>query len=285
MKTMRKVRKVVDGVPTIEGAGVHLRRVIGNRDAPGYDPFLLLDDFRSSSPEFFEAGFPWHPHRGIETITYMLEGTVEHKDSLGNHGVIEPGDVQWMTAGSGIIHQEMPKGDPAGRMGGFQLWANLPARQKMMDPRYREVLSSQIPSLTDETGSTVRIISGEVDGIKGPVQDIVTDPEYLDITVPANSRYMRSTKPGHIVLAYVIGGSGAFDSNQTRVADGQLAVYGDGDDIEVNTGESSVRFLYLSGQPIGEPVAWYGPIVMNTEEEIRTAIREYQTGKFIKYKG
>jgi redox-sensitive bicupin YhaK (pirin superfamily) len=261
------------------------RRVIGNRDAPGYDPFLLLDDFRSSSPEFFEAGFPWHPHRGIETITYMLEGTVEHKDSLGNHGVIEPGDVQWMTAGSGIIHQEMPKGDPAGRMGGFQLWANLPARQKMMDPRYREVLSSQIPSLTDETGSTVRIISGEVDGIKGPVQDIVTDPEYLDITVPANSRYMRSTKPGHIVLAYVIGGSGAFDSNQTRVADGQLAVYGDGDDIEVNTGESSVRFLYLSGQPIGEPVAWYGPIVMNTEEEIRTAIREYQTGKFIKYKG
>jgi len=285
MENIRKVRKVITGVPTIEGAGVHLHRVFGNRDAPEFDPFLLLDDFRSPDPSQFEAGFPWHPHRGIETITYMVEGTVEHRDSLGNRGVIGTGDVQWMTAGSGIIHQEMPVGNMEGRMGGFQLWANLPASQKMMDPRYREVLESQIPSLVDETGSTLRIISGEVNGIKGPVQDIVTEPEYIDVTVPPKSTFTLPTKAGHIVLCYVIQGNGVFDPGIPPVSNGQLAVLDEGDAVQVKTTDAPVRFLFLSGKPIGEPVAWYGPIVMNTEEEIRTAVTEYQSGKFIKYKG
>lgn len=282
MEEIRKIQKVLTSRPTVEGAGVNLRRVFGNNDAPQYDPFLLLDDFRSNDPADYMAGFPWHPHRGIETITYVLTGSVEHRDSMGNRGVISAGDVQWMTAGSGIIHQEMPKGNVDGSMGGFQLWANLPARQKMMAPRYREVLVDQIPVITDESGATLRIISGEVNGVKGPVQDIITEPEYLDITVPGNTSFIHDTPSGHTLVCYVIEGSGFFDPDHGAVSEGKLVHYGDGDRIVVRTDESQVRFLLISGKPIGEPVAWYGPIVMNTEEEIRTALKEYQTGKFIK---
>ncbi len=282
MDEIRKIHKVLSSRPTVEGAGVNLRRVFGNNDAPQYDPFLLLDDFRSNDPADYMAGFPWHPHRGIETITYVLSGSVEHRDSMGNRGVIGAGDVQWMTAGSGIIHQEMPKGNVDGSMGGFQLWANLPASQKMMPPRYREVLVDQIPIVTDESGATIRIISGEVNGVKGPVQDIVTEPVYLDVTVPGKASFVHNTPSGHTLVCYVIEGSGFFDPDHGSVSEGKLVQYGDGNKILIRTDESPVRFLLISGKPIGEPVAWYGPIVMNTEEEIQTALKEYRTGKFIK---
>ncbi len=282
MDEIRKIHKVLASRPTVEGAGVHLRRVFGNNDSPLYDPFLLLDDFRSNDPADYNAGFPWHPHRGIETITYMLSGSVEHRDSMGNGGVIGAGDVQWMTAGSGIIHQEMPQGNIEGSMGGFQLWANLPASQKMMAPRYREVLVSQIPVVSDKSGATIRIISGEVNEVQGPVQDIVTEPEYLDVTVPGKTSFVHKTPSGHTLVCYVIEGSGFFDPDHGAVSEGKLVHYGDGQSIVIRTGKSPVRFLMISGKPIGEPIAWYGPIVMNTEEEIRVALKEYQTGKFIK---
>ena len=208
MGNTRKIQKVIKGKPVLEGAGVRLKRLFGFNKGTEFDPFLLLDDFRGDNPRDYIKGFPWHPHRGIETITYILDGKVEHGDSMGNRGIIGPGDVQWMTAGSGIIHQEMPKGDEAGRMGGFQLWANLPASRKMMDPRYRDVKSSQIPEIRAANGATIRIICGEVDGTKGPVRDIVTDPEYLDVTVPAGTEFTRRTRPGHTAFAYVIGGRG-----------------------------------------------------------------------------
>ncbi|MFA6292025.1 MAG: pirin family protein [Victivallales bacterium] len=300
MKENRKVRKVITGKATVEGAGVHLHRVFGNSEVPLFDPFLLFDDFRSNEPAHYLKGFPWHPHRGIETITYVLRGDVEHGDSMGNKGIIGSGDVQWMTAGSGIIHQEMPKGDSVGRMYGFQLWANLPASHKMMEPRYRGILAEEIPAVKVSGGASVKVISGKVDGIQGPVRDIVTDPEYLDVSIPPNSVFTRQTVPGHTVFAYVIDGKACFCQQKNPfsyevrganyfdirrdplVGDGSLVLFDDGGQVLVSTDDHSVRFLLVSGKPIGEPVAWYGPIVMNTQEELQTAFDEYDSGTFIK---
>ena len=301
MNTVRRIKKVWKSKPTIEGAGVHLKRAFGYDQVPELDPFLLLDDFRSDNPDHYLKGFPWHPHRGIETITYVLRGEVEHGDSMGNRGIISSGDVQWMTAGNGIIHQEMPKGDKKKAMSGFQLWANLPASHKMMDPRYRDVKNQQIPEIGLTGGSKVKIICGKVDGTSGPVQDIITDPEYLDVTIPAGATFTRPVKRARNVFAYVIEGEGYFD--QGRDAYGHeivgtnyfdlkrsclcgnetIILYGDGDEISVTSEKNGVRFLLVSGKPIGEPVAWYGPIVMNTQEELRIAFEEYQNGTFIKH--
>lgn len=284
MQNTRKIKGISKSVPTMEGAGVHLHRAFGFGEAPGLDPFLLLDDFRSDLPEHYLKGFPWHPHRGIETITYVLKGDVEHGDSLGNHGDISDGDVQWMTAGSGIIHQEMPKGDAQGMMWGFQLWANLPASQKMMEPRYRDVLASRIPVVKLADGVRIKVICGEVDGISGPVRDIVTDPEYLDIFLPAGRVYEHSTEPGRTVFAYVIEGMGSFDFRCKQIVDNRTLVrFDDGDRMIACTKGSHMRFLLCSGRPIGEPVAWRGPIVMNTEEELELAFEEYAAGTFIKH--
>jgi len=284
MKHTRAIKKIIKSKPTIEGAGVHLNRVFGFNETHLFDPFLLLDDFRSDDPSRYLAGFPWHPHRGIETITYMLAGTVEHGDSMGNKGVISAGDTQWMTAGSGIIHQEMPQGDASGRMGGFQLWANLPRSHKMMDPRYRDIKRDQVPEVILENGATVRIICGSVGKNQGPVQDIVIDPEYLDVTVPAEAEFVHDTKQGHTVLAYVIEGAGTFDKEKSvMVANGSLCLYEDGDRCVITADKKPVRFLLISGKPINEPIAWYGPIVMNTEEELETAFEEYRNGTFIKH--
>lgn len=302
MRNGRKIRKVLRSRPTIEGAGVHLKRAFGFSQVALLDPFLLLDDFRSTDPQQYLAGFPWHPHRGIETITYMLRGNVEHADSLGNRGVIGAGDVQWMTAGSGIIHQEMPNGDAAGGMGGFQLWANLPASHKMMEPRYREVKAHQIPEVAAGSGVRIAIICGEIAGARGPVQDIVTDPAYLDVTVSAKTEFVHPTPSGHTVFAYVIGGRACFCQEQETdpfgyeveaasycdiqrtpfVTDQTVVLFGDGAHVVVSTEEEGVRFLLVSGKPIGEPVAWYGPIVMNTRAELRVAFEEYGNGTFIK---
>jgi redox-sensitive bicupin YhaK (pirin superfamily) len=300
MPKTREIRKVFKSKPTIEGAGVHLQRVFGFSEVPLLDPFLLLDDFRSDEPDHFLKGFPWHPHRGIETITYVLSGDVEHGDSLGNKGIIGSGDVQWMTAGSGIIHQEMPKGDENGSMYGFQLWANLPSADKMMGPRYRDIHSGQIPEIKLPNGAVIKVIAGEVAGIKGPVGDIVIDPEYLDVTLPENSRFTHPTKQGHTVFAYVIEGQGFFCKEKNPftyemvgknyfdfqptpfAADRTIVLFGDGEEVTVSTEQEKVRFLLISGRPIGEPVAWYGPIVMNTQEELQTAFEEYRQGTFIK---
>jgi len=303
MATTRPIRKVLKSKPTLEGAGVHLKRVFGFSEVPTFDPFLLLDDFRSDLPEHYRNGFPWHPHRGIETITYVLAGEVDHGDSLGNNGTIYAGDVQWMTAGSGIVHQEMPRGDADGRMHGFQLWANLPARQKMMDPRYRDVTGRDIPEVTLPGGVTVKVIAGEVSGQQGPVRDVVIEPEYLDVTVPPGAEFRHPAPPGHTVFAYVIGGRAYFCREKNPftwemegrnyfdiqrdpfVGNGMLVHFGDGDEVQALTEEKPARFLLISGKPIGEPVAWYGPVVMNTREELRVAFEEYQQGTFIKYKG
>ena len=298
----RHIKKVIRSKPTIEGAGVHLRRAFGFSEVPMMDPFLLFDDFRSDEPRYFTKGFPWHPHRGIETITYVLSGDVEHGDSMGNGGVIGSGDVQWMTAGGGIIHQEMPKGDKAGRMDGFQLWANLPASHKMMEPRYRGLTSSEIPEITIAGGIKIKIICGKVNGTQGPVRDIITEPEYIDVTMPARAEYVHPTKLGHTVLAYIIEGKGCFCKQKNPfsyevegmnyfdlqrsafVGDATLVVFDDGEQVVVSTEEEPVRFLLFSGKPIGEPVAWYGPIVMNTQEELKIAFEEYNNGTFIKRK-
>ena len=303
MPAIRKIKKILKSKPTLEGAGVHLKRVFGFSEAPLFDPFLLLDDFRSDNPAHYVKGFPWHPHRGIETITYILDGDVEHGDSLGNKGIIGSGDVQWMTAGSGIIHQEMPKGDENGKMYGFQLWANLPHREKMMDPRYRDIANEQIPEVKLPNGTTIKIISGVVSGIRGPVQDIVIDPEYIDVTIPANSEFRHPTKRGHTVLAYIIDGQGYFCreknlftyegkketdfdiQHEPFIDNGTIVLFENGDEITVLTKERKVRFLLISGKPIGESVAWHGPIVMNTQEELQIAFEEYKQGTFIKYKG
>lgn len=301
MTTPRKIRKVLKSKPVIEGAGVHLKRAFGFSEVPQFDPFLLFDDFRSGNPEEYIKGFPWHPHRGIETITYVLKGDVEHGDSMGNKGVIGSGDVQWMTAGSGIIHQEMPKGDPDGRMLGFQLWANLPASQKMMDPRYRDVKSNQIPEVLLDNGTKIKIICGRVGETSGPVQDIVIEPEYLDVTVQVQATYRHPTKTGHNVFIYVIGGKGYlcqerepftyefeginyFDMERDPfVGNGEIVLFEDGEEVVVSTEDEPVRFLLISGKPLGEPVAWSGPIVMNTQEELRTAFEEYHRGTFVKH--
>ncbi len=285
MNAARKIKKVFRSKQTIEGAGVHLKRAFGFSEAGQFDPFLLMDDFRSENPNHYSKGFPWHPHRGIETITFILQGKVEHGDSLGNSGIIDSGDVQWMTAGSGIIHQEMPKGDTSGRMEGFQLWANLPAAEKMMPPRYRDVKSDEIPLITLENGVQIKIICGRVNNVQGPVRDIMIDPEYLDITVPAHTDYEHPTKPGHTVFAYVIGGRGYFGMETDPLADnGTIILFTDGNTVHIKTGDDSIRFLLISGKPLDEPVAWHGPIVMNTQEELRLAFDEYQKGTFLKHR-
>lgn len=302
MNAARKIKKIFRSKQTIEGAGVHLKRAFGSSEVGQFDPFLLLDDFRSENPNHYNKGFPWHPHRGIETITYILQGKVEHGDSLGNKGVIDPGDVQWMTAGSGIIHQEMPKGDASGRMEGFQLWANLPAAEKMMLPRYRDVKSNDIPVITLENDVQIKIICGTVNKIHGPVQDIMIDPEYLDITVPAHTVYEHPVKPGHTVFAYVIAGQGYFCKEKkpfTYEAEGEnyfdmetdplasngtLILFEDGRSVHIETGDPSIRFLLISGKPLNEPIAWHGPIVMNNQAELQLAFDEYRAGTFLKNK-
>lgn len=285
MHSRRKIQEVIKARPTMEGAGVHLNRVFGfSEDHTMFDPFLLLDDFRSDHPDFYIKGFPWHPHRGIETITYVLRGDVEHGDSMGNKGIISAGDVQWMTAGNGIIHQEMPTGDADGAMHGFQLWANLPASHKMMDPRYRDVKRADIPDITLDNGTTIKIIAGSFDDTQGPVRDIIIDPQYFDITVPEGSEFRLNTKRGHTVFTYIIGGKGYFDEEGNPPAVNRtLLLFDDGDEIALTTAAAPVRFLFISGKPIGEPVAWRGPIVMNTEEELRIAFEEYNNGTFIKH--
>jgi redox-sensitive bicupin YhaK (pirin superfamily) len=300
MTVARKIRQVLKARPTLEGAGVHLQRVFGFTEVPRFDPFLLLDDFRSDTPEHYLKGFPWHPHRGIETITYVLQGDVAHGDSLGNRGLISAGDVQWMTAGSGIIHQEMPQGDLEGRMYGFQLWANLPKSHKMMEPRYREVKQAQIPEVVLGDGVRIRLICGRVGETQGPVTDIVTDPEYLDVTVPPGVEFRHPTKRGHTVFAYVIAGQAYFCREKNPfayevaglnyfdmerepfVGNGKLVLFEDGDEVVASTEAEAVRFLLIAGRPLQEPVAWYGPIVMNTEKELEIAFEEYRQGTFIK---
>jgi redox-sensitive bicupin YhaK (pirin superfamily) len=284
MTQLRAITELSKSRPTMEGAGVYLHRAIGMGPPEQYDPFLLLDDFRGDRPALYVKGFPWHPHRGMETITYVLRGEVAHGDSMGNRDVIAPGDVQWMTAGSGIIHQEMPAGDTDGKMYGFQLWANLPAANKMMEPRYRGVRSNEIPVVTDAGGATVRIIAGKVGGTEGAVRDVVSSPEYLDVTVPAGKTFTHPTPRGHTVFAYVIGGEGRFapDSDES-IGDRYLVSYGDGDAVSISAAESEVRFLLVSGKPIREPIAWNGPIVMNTEEELQHAFEELEKGTFIKH--
>jgi redox-sensitive bicupin YhaK (pirin superfamily) len=304
MRSYRRVKKIWKSRPTIEGAGVHLKRAFGYYEVPQLDPFLLLDDFHSDNPDHYLKGFPWHPHRGIETITYVLQGEVEHGDSLNNQGVIRPGDVQWMTAGSGIIHQEMPKGDKKKLLWGYQLWANLPASHKMMDPRYRDVKQIQIPEVELDSGAKVKIICGQINGVAGPVRDIVTDPEYIDVSLPPHTNFVHPVKPGHTLFAYVMDGKAYFDQERNpykyeiiganyfdfkrecQFSPENIILYErTGDAIVVTTEDSPVRFLLVSGKPLGEPVAWYGPIVMNTQEELKIAFEEYQSGTFIKYKG
>jgi hypothetical protein len=270
--------------PTLEGAGVHLNRVFGFRELPDLDPFLLLDDFRSENPDHYLPGFPWHPHRGIETITYVFSGRVEHGDSMGHQGVIGPGDVQWMTAGNGVIHQEMPKGDARGRMGGLQLWTNLPSTHKRMPARYRGITASEIPEVVSEDGVKVKVIAGSVDDVIGPVRDVIADPEYLDVTVPLKGVFRHSTPKNHNVLAYVLEGEGLFggvEGDEVRLGNRTLAVFGEGHRVEVRAGAKEVRFIFLSGLPLKEPVAWKGPIVMNTQDELIQAFDDLEQGTFL----
>ena len=283
MNEVRGVRKLVKSQPTIEGAGVHLHRAIGLGAPEEYDPFLLLDDYRSDTPAHYLKGFPWHPHRGMETITYVLAGEVEHRDSLGNRGVIATGDVQWMSAGSGIIHQEMPKGDARGAMYGFQLWANLPATNKMSEPRYRGITSGEIPVVTDRDGAIVRVVAGRVGEVVGPVGDVVTKPEYLDVTVPAGKTFTHRAPREHTVFAYVFEGSGVFGDDR-GAGDRHLVSFDTGDVVTVSAQAEPLRFLLVSGRPIGEPIAWQGPIVMNTDEELRIAFEELENDTFIKHR-
>jgi hypothetical protein len=293
--SVRPVKQVIHPKPTLEGAGVRLQRGFGFGNTNEFDPFLLFDDFRNDNPADYLAGFPWHPHRGIETITYVLTGTVDHGDSLGNRGSLGAGDIQWMTAGSGIMHQEMPKGDPQGRMHGFQLWANLPASLKMTKPRYQDVPAKDVPDVTDDDGTKVRVVCGEFWGQKGPVEGVAADPRYLDISVPPRTRRVLPVESSRHAFAYVFAGSGTFrDASAPRAVRNELmndeydfgnrslVLFDSGDEIVVESGDEGIRFLLVSGQPIEEPVAWYGPIVMNTQAELRDAMRELQLGTFIK---
>ena len=297
--SIRPVKRIVESKPTIEGAGVKLRRAFGFGDTDETDPFLLFDDFRNERPADYIAGFPWHPHRGIETITYVLSGTVAHGDSLGNQGALGAGDVQWMTAGRGILHQEMPKGDAQGRMHGFQLWANLPSALKMTTPRYQDISAEGIPEIVDDDGTRVRVVCGEFWGKRGPVDGIAADPSYLDVSVPPGKRKTLPVGLRHNAFAYVFEGSGAFrDSSAPRgvlteksgpvetlvreqTGNRSLVLFDRGDEVSVQAGDAGIRFLLVSGQPIQEPVAWHGPIVMNTQEELRQAIDELRAGTFI----
>ena len=284
MNKTRQVKTIYSGQPTLEGAGVRLSRVFGHAEVPTFDPFLLLDDFHSRNSRDYLAGFPWHPHRGIETVTYMTRGRVEHGDSLGNSGIIGPGDMQWMTAGSGIIHQEMPKAGKNGHMGGLQLWVNLPGDQKMMPPRYREVRSVDIPVIRGKNGVSVKVISGRYGSLPGPVQDIIVEPEYFDVTVPSGQAFTHEVAGEHTVLAYVLEGQGLFSpENPKPVGPGHLVLYDSGSEVKITGARDPLRFLLISGKPLGEPVAWYGPIVMNTREELQLAFEEYRSGTFIKH--
>ena len=299
--SIRAIKRLIKAKPTIEGAGVHLRRAFGFGNTQDFDPFLLLDDFRNDKPEDYLAGFPWHPHRGIETITYILSGNVEHGDSLGNQGVLAAGDVQWMTAGSGIIHQEMPRGDGDGKMHGFQLWANLPSSLKMTAPRYQDVQSTDIPEVVDDDGTKIRVICGSIWGATGPVDGIAAEPEYLDVSVPPGKRKILPVETTRHAFAYVFAGSGRFcnasapldvptegvgwsDTSLSEEADNRsLVLFDRGDEVSIQAGEKGIRFLLVSGKPIEEPVAWYGPIVMNTQEQLRQAFAEYKAGTFLKH--
>jgi quercetin 2,3-dioxygenase len=298
--SIRPIKRLSKSKPTIEGAGVHLRRAFGFGNTSEFDPFLLLDDFRNDIPEDYLAGFPWHPHRGIETITYVLAGSVEHGDSLGNRGTISAGDVQWMTAGSGIIHQEMPKGDQAGRMHGFQLWANLPSSLKMTAPRYQDVKADDIPVVTDDDGTIARIVCGSFWGTIGPVTGIAADPIYLDVSIPPGRRKILPVETMRHAFAYVFAGSGKFcnasgplavptegvgwlDTDPPAESENRsLVLFDRGDEVAVQTGDDGIRFLLISGKPLQEPVAWYGPIVMNTQEQLRQAFEELEQGTFLK---
>ena len=301
--SVRAIKSVTQSRPTMEGAGVRLRRAFGFGDTSEFDPFLLFDDFRNDRPEDYLAGFPWHPHRGIETITYVLSGTVSHGDSLGNQGTLGAGDVQWMTAGSGILHQEMPRGDSSGRMHGFQLWANLPSSLKMTDPRYQDVAGKDIPEITDDDGTKVRVVCGEFWGKKGPIEGVAADPRYIDVWVPPGKRKVLPVETTRHAFAYVFDGEGNFrDASQpgavqtemvgpdgvndeavaSTVGNRSLVLFDRGDEVVVQAGEKGIRFLLVSGKPIEEPVAWYGPIVMNTEQELRRAYAELRDGTFIK---
>jgi len=295
--SIRPVKDLVTAQPTIEGAGVRLRRAFGFGDTESFDPFLLLDDFRNDRPQDYLAGFPWHPHRGIETITYVLSGTVDHGDSMGNQGTISEGDVQWMTAGRGIIHQEMPKGDQKGRMHGFQLWSNLPSSMKMSAPRYQEVKAADIPEVTDDDGTRARVVSGSLWGAAGPVVGIASNPHYIDISVPPNRKKSIPVETSRHAFAYVFAGSGRFlnasapqlvateyvgEEQGVAAENRSLVLFDSGDEVTVQAGEGGIRFLLVSGKPIGEPVAWQGPIVMNTPEELRQAYDELRKGTFLK---
>lgn len=298
--SIRPVRQVIESRPTIEGAGVKLRRAFGFGKTEDFDPFLLFDDFRNERPGDYLAGFPWHPHRGIETITYVLTGTVEHGDSLGNRGSLGAGDVQWMTAGSGIMHQEMPRGDPDGRMHGFQLWANLPSSLKMTAPRYQDIQSRHIPEVVEDDGTRVRVVCGEFWGQRGPVDGIAADPYYLDISVPPNVRRSFPVDTRRNAFAYIFEGDGNFrDASaplgvlteqpgpvetvaREMTGNRSLVLFGSGDEVTVQAGEHGIRFLLVSGRPLKEPVAWYGPIVMNTREELYQAVQDLRNGTFIR---
>lgn len=298
--SIRPIRRIIESKPTIEGAGVKLRRAFGFGETGEYDPFLLLDDFRNENPADYLAGFPWHPHRGIETITYVLAGNVNHKDSLGNQGSLGAGDVQWMTAGSGILHQEMPRGNQEGKMHGFQLWANLPSSLKMTDPRYQDITSKEIPEVTDDDGTIVRVICGDFWGNNGPVKGIAADPRYLDVWVPPGKKKRLPVESSRHAFAYVFEGAGTFrdasepfgvltekeDPNlppiREQTGNRSLVLFDSGDEITVQAGENGIRFLLVSGKPIKEPVAWYGPIVMNTQEQLNQALADLRDGTFIK---
>ena len=299
--SIRAIRSLSQSRPTLEGAGVRLRRAFGFGDTDITDPFLMLDDFRGDRPSDYMAGFPWHPHRGIETITYVLAGEVTHSDSLGNHGVLGPGAVQWMTAGRGILHQEMPKGDAQGRMHGFQLWANLPSNLKMTAPRYQDIAARDIPEVIDDDGVKVRVICGDFWGESGPVEGVAAEPRYLDVTVAPGKRKSLPVETYRQAFAYVFEGSGRFDGAsepfgvlRESVIDGEetltrdevgnrsLLLFDSGDEVVVQAGDEGVRFLLVSGRPIREPVAWHGPIVMNTEAEIKQAIHDLREGTFIR---
>ncbi len=300
--SIRAVKSQTPAQPTMEGAGVHLHRAFGFGETDLTDPFLLFDDFRNDVPDHYANGFPWHPHRGIETITYVLHGEVDHGDSLGNSGTLGAGDVQWMTAGRGIMHQEMPKGDAQGRMHGFQLWANLPSGLKMTDPRYQDVESTAIPEVTEDDGTRVRVVCGDFWGAKGPVDGVAADPRYLDISVPAGVKRRFKVEVERHAFAYVFEGSGTFrDSSapfgvltekegpggeelliRETTGNRSLVLFDQGDEIVVQAGDHGIRFLLVSGKPIKEPVAWYGPIVMNTQDELRDAVNQLQQGTFIR---
>jgi redox-sensitive bicupin YhaK (pirin superfamily) len=277
---LRNVESVWQSVPAMEGAGVYLKRVFGYAQVPRLDPFLLLDDFSSGNPVDYMAGFPWHPHRGIETVTYILKGKVSHEDSLGNKGTINSGNVQWMTAGSGIIHQEMPQ--ESEMMVGFQLWVNLPSARKMMAPRYQDVSRAEIPEV-DYKGALVKVIAGSVDNVKGPVQDLVVAPQYVDVSLQPLSTFNHQIVRGHKAFAYVIEGDGHFDPKRL-VKGGEIAVFTDGENVSLTAGNKGLRFLLIAGKPLNEPVAWYGPIVMNTQQELVKAFDEYSSGTFMKHK-